>query len=149
MPSPTGSRRGILRGFWRNEPALTGIEEAAEMAASSFHPVKRRMSSTHFSRMPAEPRYQACVTWLTVAVLMLRHSPIPTMGMVLRPKKELDMMQTRRTERPAIVELSVEEMEKISGGRPPQTVAEWAMGEAILIKITLATGGLRPATQLN
>lgn len=59
------------------------------------------------------------------------------------------MMQSRRTERPAIVELSVEEMEKISGGRPPQTVAEWAMGEAILIKITLATGGLRPATQLN
>jgi hypothetical protein len=55
-------------------------------------------------------------------------------------------MQIGQTEQIKILELSLEEMEKISGG---ETLNELIQGTIILVKCIVATGGFHIATTLN
>jgi hypothetical protein len=62
--------------------------------------------------------------------------------MMVLGTKELNMTQSRQTqqERVKILELSLEEMEKVSGG---QTFNEFLQGEIILLKCIASPGGCR------
>jgi hypothetical protein len=66
--------------------------------------------------------------------------------MVVPGAKEPTMTAIVQTEKSNVRELSLEEMEQVSGG---ETLNEFIQGTIILIKCVLATGGLHIATTLN